>query len=161
MVGADRIIGVDLNNDKKALGERFGMTDFVNPSDVDDVVGAIVDMTDGGVDYSFECIGNTEVMRQALECCHKGWGESIIIGVAGSGQEISTRPFQLVTGRVWKGTAFGGAKGRTDVPGIVDWYMEGKINIDDLITHTFSLEDINQGFDVMHEGESIRSVVVY
>lgn len=161
MVGADRIIGVDLNNDKKALGEHFGMTDFVNPSEVDDVVSAIVDMTDGGVDYSFECIGNTEVMRQALECCHKGWGESIIIGVAGSGQEIATRPFQLVTGRVWKGTAFGGAKGRTDVPKIVDWYMDGKINIDDLITHTFSLQDINRGFDVMHEGESIRSVVVY
>ena len=161
MVGADRIIGVDLNNDKKALGEHFGMTDFVNPSEVDDVVSAIVDMTDGGVDFSFECIGNTEVMRQALECCHKGWGESIIIGVAGSGQEIATRPFQLVTGRVWKGTAFGGAKGRTDVPKIVDWYMDGKINIDDLITHTFSLQDINRGFDVMHEGESIRSVVVY
>ena len=161
MVGADRIIGVDLNNDKKALGEHFGMTDFVNPSEVDDVVSAIVDMTDGGIDYSFECIGNTEVMRQALECCHKGWGESIIIGVAGSGQEIATRPFQLVTGRVWKGTAFGGAKGRTDVPKIVDWYMDGKINIDDLITHTFSLQDINRGFDVMHEGESIRSVVVY
>ena len=161
MVGANRIIGVDLNNDKKALGEKFGMTDFINPGDVDDVVGAIVDMTDGGVDYSFECIGSTEVMRQALECCHKGWGESIIIGVAASGQEISTRPFQLVTGRVWKGTAFGGAKGRTDVPKIVDWYMDGKINIDDLITHTMPLEDINKGFDLMHEGESIRSVVIY
>lgn len=161
MVGADRIIGVDLNPDKRALAEKFGMTDFVNPDDVDDVVAAIVDMTDGGVDYSFECIGNVNVMRQALECCHKGWGESIIVGVAGSGQEIATRPFQLVTGRVWKGTAFGGAKGRTQVPGIVDWYMDGKINIDDLITHTFSLEDINKGFDVMHEGESIRSVVVY
>jgi S-(hydroxymethyl)glutathione dehydrogenase/alcohol dehydrogenase len=161
MVGADKIIGVDLNPDKKALGEKFGMTDFVNPSEVDDVVGAIVDMTDGGVDYSFECIGNTDVMRQALECCHKGWGESIIIGVAAAGTEISTRPFQLVTGRVWKGTAFGGAKGRTDVPKIVDWYMDGKINIDDLITHTFSLDDINKGFDVMHDGESIRSVVVY
>ncbi|NKC01522.1 MAG: S-(hydroxymethyl)glutathione dehydrogenase/class III alcohol dehydrogenase [Pseudomonadales bacterium] len=161
MVGADKIIGVDLNSDKKALGEKFGMTDFINPSEVDDVVGAIVDMTDGGVDYSFECIGNTDVMRQALECCHKGWGESIIIGVAASGTEIATRPFQLVTGRVWKGTAFGGAKGRTDVPKIVDWYMDGKINIDDLITHTFSLDDINKGFDVMHEGESIRSVVVY
>lgn len=161
MIGADRIIGVDLNNNKQALGEKFGMTDFVNPSEVDDVVGTIVDMTDGGVDYSFECIGNTEVMRQALECCHKGWGESIIIGVAASGKEIATRPFQLVTGRVWKGTAFGGAKGRTDVPKIVDWYMDGKINIDDLITHTFSLNEINQGFDVMHEGESIRSVVVY
>ena len=126
-----------------------------------DVVAAIVDMTDGGVDYSFECIGNTDVMRQALECCHKGWGESVIIGVAASGKEIATRPFQLVTGRVWRGTAFGGAKGRTQVPHIVDWYMDGKINIDDLITHTFSLEDINKGFDVMHEGESIRSVVVY
>lgn len=161
MVGADRIIGIDLNDDKRALGEQFGMTDFINPAEVDDVVGAIVDMTDGGVDYSFECIGNTEVMRQALECCHKGWGESIIIGVAAAGTEIATRPFQLVTGRVWKGTAFGGAKGRTEVPRIVDWYMEGKINIDDLITHTLSLEDINKGFDLMHSGESIRSVVVY
>jgi len=161
MVGADRIIGIDLNDDKRELAEKFGMTDFVNPSDVDDVVGAIVDLTDGGVEYSFECIGNTEVMRQALECCHKGWGESIIIGVAASGKEISTRPFQLVTGRVWRGTAFGGAKGRTQVPHIVDWYMQGKINIDDLITHTFALPDINQGFDVMHQGESIRSVVVY
>ncbi len=161
LVGADRIIGVDLNDDKRALAEQFGMTDFINPSDVDDVVAAIVDLTDGGVDYSFECIGNTDVMRQALECCHKGWGESIIIGVAAAGQEISTRPFQLVTGRVWRGTAFGGAKGRTQVPKIVDWYMQGKINIDDLITHTFSLEDINKGFDVMHEGESIRSVVIY
>ena len=161
IVGADRIIGIDLNNDKRALAEKFGMTDFINPEDVDDVVGAIVDMTDGGVDYSFECIGNTDVMRQALECCHKGWGESVIIGVAASGKEIATRPFQLVTGRVWRGTAFGGAKGRTQVPGIVDWYMDGKINIDDLITHTFSLDDINKGFDVMHEGESIRSVVLY
>lgn len=161
IVGADRIIGVDLNDDKKELATKFGMTDFINPSQVDDVVGAIVDLTDGGVDYSFECIGNTDVMRQALECCHKGWGESIVIGVAASGKEISTRPFQLVTGRVWKGTAFGGAKGRTQVPKIVDWYMDGKINIDDLITHTFSLEDINKGFDVMHEGESIRSVVIY
>ncbi|XOV83157.1 MAG: S-(hydroxymethyl)glutathione dehydrogenase/class III alcohol dehydrogenase [bacterium] len=161
MVGADRIIGVDLNNDKRALAEKFGMTDFINPGEVEDVVGAIVDLTDGGVDYSFECIGNTDVMRSALECCHKGWGESVIVGVAAAGKEISTRPFQLVTGRVWKGTAFGGAKGRTDVPKIVDWYMRGKINIDDLITHTFSLADINKGFDVMHEGESIRSVVVY
>ena len=161
LVGADRIIGVDLNPDKQALGEKFGMTDFINAGEVDDVVGAIVDLTDGGVDYSFECIGNTDVMRQALECCHKGWGESIIIGVAASGQEIATRPFQLVTGRVWKGTPFGGAKGRTDVPKIVDWYMDGKINIDDLITHTFNLDDINKGFDVMHEGESIRSVVIY
>ena len=161
LAGADRIIGVDLNAGKRALAERFGMTDFINPTDTDDVVGAIVDMTDGGVDYSFECIGNVEVMRQALECCHKGWGESIIIGVAGSGQEIATRPFQLVTGRVWRGTAFGGAKGRTDVPKIVDWYMNGKINIDDLITHTMPLGDINNAFELMHAGESIRSVVVY
>ena len=161
MVGADRIIGVDLNPGKKQLAEKFGMTDFINPAEVDDVVAAIVDLTDGGVDYSFECIGNVDVMRQALECCHKGWGESIIIGVAGSGQEIRTRPFQLVTGRVWRGTAFGGAKGRTDVPKIVDWYMSGKINIDDLITHTMPLERINEAFDLMHAGESIRSVVVY
>ncbi len=161
MVGADRIIGIDLNDDKRVLAEQFGMTDFINPGEVDDVVAAIVDLTDGGVDYSFECIGNTDVMRQALECCHKGWGESVIVGVAAAGKEISTRPFQLVTGRVWKGTAFGGARGRTDVPKIVDWYMQGKINIDDLITHTFSLEDINKGFDLMHKGESIRSVVVY
>ncbi len=161
LVGADRIIGVDLNEDKRELATRFGMTDFVNPSEVDDVVGAIVDLTDGGVDYSFECIGNVDVMRQALECCHKGWGESIIIGVAPAGAEISTRPFQLVTGRSWRGTAFGGAKGRTQVPKIVDWYMDGKINIDDLITHTLSLDEINTGFDLMHSGESIRSVVVY
>ena len=161
LAGAERIIGIDLNNDRKSLAERFGMTDFINPSDVHDTVQAVVDMTDGGVDYSFECIGNVDVMRQALECCHKGWGESIIIGVAGAGQEIATRPFQLVTGRVWKGTAFGGAKGRTDVPQIVDWYMDGKINIDDLITHKLSLEEINRGFDLMHAGESIRSVVVY
>ena len=161
LAGAECIIGIDLNNDRKPLAERFGMTDFINPSDVHDTVQAVVDMTDGGVDYSFECIGNVDVMRQALECCHKGWGESIIIGVAGAGQEIATRPFQLVTGRVWKGTAFGGAKGRTDVPQIVDWYMDGKINIDDLITHELSLEDINRGFDLMHAGESIRSVVVY
>ncbi len=161
LVGADRIIGVDLNPAKRPLAEKFGMTDFINPADVDDVVAAIVDLTDGGVDYSFECIGNVNVMRQALECCHKGWGESIIIGVAGAGQEISTRPFQLVTGRVWRGTAFGGARGRTDVPRIVDWYMNGKINIDDLITHTLSLDDINHGFELMHRGESIRSVVVY
>ena len=161
LVGADRIIGVDLNAAKKPLAEKFGMTDFVNPAEVDDVVGAIVDLTDGGVDYSFECIGSVQVMRQAQECCHKGWGESIIIGVAASGQEISTRPFQLVTGRVWRGTAFGGAKGRTDVPKIVDWYMNGKINIDDLITHTLSLDQINEAFDLMHAGESIRSVVVY
>ncbi|MBA04437.1 MAG: S-(hydroxymethyl)glutathione dehydrogenase/class III alcohol dehydrogenase [Gammaproteobacteria bacterium] len=161
IAGADKIIGVDLNADKVVLAEQFGMTHFVNPTDVEDVVGAIVDLTDGGVDYSFECIGNVDVMRQALECCHKGWGESIIIGVAGAGQEIATRPFQLVTGRVWKGTAFGGAKGRTDVPRIVDWYMEGKINIDDLITHTMPLDEINTAFDLMHEGKSIRSVVVY
>ena len=161
LAGADRIIGVDLNPQRRTLAEQFGMTDFINSTDVDGVVEAIVELTDGGVDYSFECIGNTDVMRQALECCHKGWGESIIIGVAAAGREIATRPFQLVTGRVWRGTAFGGAKGRTDVPQIVDWYMDGKINIDDLITHTFSLDEINAGFDVMHSGESIRSVVVY
>lgn len=163
MIGADKIIGVDLNESKVPLATKFGMTDFVNPSKIgkDKVVEAITDLTGGGVDYSFECIGNVEVMRQALECCHKGWGESIIIGVAGAGQEIATRPFQLVTGRVWKGTAFGGAKGRTDVPKIVDWYMDGKINIDDLITHVMPLEDINKGFDLMHAGESIRAVVTY
>ena len=161
LAGAQRIIGVDLNPQRRALAEQFGMTDFINPNEVDSVVEAIIAMTDGGVDYSFECIGNTDVMRDALECCHKGWGESIIIGVAAAGREIATRPFQLVTGRVWRGTAFGGAKGRTDVPQIVDWYMEGKINIDDLITHTFSLDEINQGFEVMHQGQSIRSVVVY
>ena len=161
IAGADRIIGVDVNPGKRPLAERFGMTDFLDPGQVDDTVAAIVDMTDGGVDYSFECIGNVDVMRQALECCHKGWGESIIIGVAGAGQEIGTRPFQLVTGRVWRGTAFGGAKGRTDVPKIVDWYMDGKINIDDLITHTMPLADINDAFELMHAGESIRSVVVY
>ena len=161
IVGADRIIGVDINADKRPLAEKFGMTDFINPTVVDDVVDSIVDLTSGGVDYSFECIGNVDVMRQALECCHKGWGESIIIGVAASGKEISTRPFQLVTGRVWRGTAFGGARGRTDVPGIVDWYMDGKINIDDLITHTMPLDDINQAFELMHEGKSIRSVVTF
>jgi len=161
IVGADRIIGVDINADKRPLAEKFGMTDFINPTVVDDVVASIVDLTSGGVDYSFECIGNVDVMRQALECCHKGWGESIIIGVAASGKEISTRPFQLVTGRVWRGTAFGGARGRTDVPGIVDWYMDGKINIDDLITHTMPLDDINQAFELMHEGKSIRSVVTF
>ncbi len=161
IVGADRIIGVDVNPGKRELAEKFGMTDFIDARNEEDVVAAIVDMTDGGVDYSFECIGNVNVMRQALECCHKGWGESIIIGVAGSGQEIATRPFQLVTGRVWRGTAFGGAKGRTEVPRIVDWYMDGKINIDDLITHTMSLDAINDAFDLMHEGKSIRSVVVY
>ena len=161
MVGASRIIGIDLNPSKVALAKKFGMTDFINPKDVDNVVQAIIDMTNGGVDYSFECIGNTDVMRQALECCHKGWGESVIIGVAGAGTEISTRPFQLVTGRVWRGSAFGGARGRTDVPKIVDWYMNGHINIDDLITHTMPLDKINDAFDLMHEGKSIRSVVMY
>ncbi len=162
LVGADIIVGVDLNPAKRELAERFGMTHFVNPAEVEgDLVPYLVDLTKGGADYSFECIGNVGVMRQALECCHKGWGESIIIGVAGSGQEISTRPFQLVTGRVWRGTAFGGAKGRTEVPRIVDWYMDGKINIDDLITHTMPLEDINKAFDLMHAGESIRSVVQF
>ena len=161
MVGADKIIGVDINDSKKGLAEAFGMTDFINPNDVDNVVESIVSLTDGGADYSFECIGNVNTMRQALECSHKGWGESFIIGVAGAGQEISTRPFQLVTGRSWKGSAFGGARGRTDVPKIVDWYMDGKINIDDLITHKMPLEDINKAFDLMHEGKSIRSVVLY
>lgn len=161
MVGASRIIGIDINPAKVPLATIFGMTDFINPKDVPNIVEAIVDMTKGGVDYSFECIGNVKTMRQALECCHKGWGESVVIGVAGAGQEISTRPFQLVTGRVWRGSAFGGARGRTDVPKIVEWYMEGKINIDDLITHTMPLEQINTAFDVMHAGESIRSVVVY
>ena len=161
MVGADRIIGVDINAEKIDLARSFGMTDFINPADVDDVSQAIVDLTDGGVDYSFECIGNVNTMRQALECCHKGWGESYIIGVAGAGQEISTRPFQLVTGRVWRGTAFGGARGRTDVPKIVDWYMSGKIQIDPLITHTMPLEEINKAFDLMHAGKSIRSVVIF
>ncbi|MEO7852854.1 MAG: S-(hydroxymethyl)glutathione dehydrogenase/class III alcohol dehydrogenase [Rubrivivax sp.] len=161
MVGANKIIGVDLNPAREALGRQFGMTHFVNPKSVDNVVDAIVQLTDGGADYSFECIGNTTTMRQALECCHRGWGKSVIIGVAESGKEISTRPFQLVTGRVWMGTAFGGARGRTDVPKIVDWYMDGKINIDDLITHRLPLERINEGFDLMKAGESIRSVVVY
>ena len=162
MVGANMIVGVDLNDSKKALGEKFGMTHFVNPKEVDgDLAPYLVELTGGGADYSFECIGNVNTMRQALECAHKGWGESIIIGVAGAGQEISTRPFQLVTGRTWKGTAFGGARGRTDVPKIVDWYMDGKINIDDMITHTMPLEEINTAFDLMHEGKSIRSVVVY
>ena len=161
LVGASRIIGIDTNPSKVPLATQFGMTDFLNPTEVDDVVAEIVAMTRGGVDYSFECIGNVQVMRQALECCHKGWGESCIIGVAGAGQEISTRPFQLVTGRSWRGTAFGGARGRTDVPKIVDWYMEGRLNIDDLITHTMPLDQINTAFDLMHAGESIRSVVVY
>ena len=161
MVGASSIIGVDLNDSKVELARKFGMTDFINPKEVDDVTDAIVDLTGGGVDYSFECIGNVNTMRQALECTHKGWGESYIIGVAGAGQEIATRPFQLVTGRSWKGTAFGGARGRTDVPKIVDWYMDGKINIDDLITHSMSLEKINEAFDLMHQGKSIRSVVLF
>lgn len=161
MVGADRIIGIDLNDDREKLAREFGMTDFINPRDIDDVTEAIIELTGGGVDYSFECIGNTTTMRQALECCHKGWGESFIIGVAGAGQEISTRPFQLVTGRAWRGSAFGGARGRSDVPKIVDWYMNGKIQIDPLITHTMPLEDINKAFDLMHEGKSIRSVVLF
>ena len=162
LAGANMIVGVDLNPSRKALAEKFGMTHFVNPKEVEgDLVPYLVNLTKGGADYSFECIGNVDVMRQALECCHKGWGVSVIIGVAGAGQEIKTRPFQLVTGRVWKGTAFGGAKGRRDVPKIVDWYMDGKINIDDLITHKLKLEDINKGFDLMHSGESIRSVVVF
>ena len=162
MVGADMIVGVDINPAKRSLAEKFGMTHFVNPKEVEgDLVPYLVDLTKGGADYSFECIGNVKVMRQALECCHKGWGVSVIIGVAGAGEEISTRPFQLVTGRVWKGSAFGGARGRTDVPKIVDWYMEGKINIDDLITHTMPLERINDAFDLMHKGESIRSVVIF
>jgi S-(hydroxymethyl)glutathione dehydrogenase/alcohol dehydrogenase len=163
MVGADKIIGVDLNPAKADMARKFGMTHFVNPDEVghDKVVQAIVDLTGGGADFSFECIGNVLTMRQALECCHRGWGESIIIGVAPSGTEIATRPFQLVTGRVWKGSAFGGARGRTDVPKIVDWYMEGKINIDDLITHTMPLKQINTAFDLMHGGKSIRSVVTF
>jgi S-(hydroxymethyl)glutathione dehydrogenase/alcohol dehydrogenase len=162
LAGADMIIGVDLNPGRIEMAKKFGMTHFVNPKDHgQDLVAHLVELTKGGADYSFECIGNTDVMRQALECCHRGWGVSVIIGVAASGKEISTRPFQLVTGRVWKGTAFGGARGRTDVPKIVDWYMEGKINIDDLITHTMPLDKINDGFDLMTRGESIRSVVVY
>jgi S-(hydroxymethyl)glutathione dehydrogenase/alcohol dehydrogenase len=153
---------VDINPQREALGRAFGMTHFVNPTEVTgDLVPYLVDLTGGGADYSFECIGNVDVMRQALECCHKGWGTSIIIGVAPAGAEISTRPFQLVTGRNWRGTAFGGAKGRTEVPKIVDWYMDGKINIDDLITHTMPLEEINTAFDLMHEGKSIRSVVTF
>jgi S-(hydroxymethyl)glutathione dehydrogenase/alcohol dehydrogenase len=161
MVGADRIIGVDINPGREEMARQFGMTHFVNPKNVENVVDAIVQITDGGADYSFECIGNVQTMRQALECCHKGWGQSIIIGVAEAGKEIATRPFQLVTGRVWKGSAFGGARGRTDVPKIVDWYMENKINIDDLITHTLPLERINEGFELMTSGQSIRSVVLY
>ena len=162
MVGASMIVGVDLNPAKKALAEKFGMTHFVNPKEVEeDLVSYLVDLTQGGADYSFECIGNVKVMRQALECCHKGWGVSVIVGVAGAGEEIATRPFQLVTGRVWKGTAFGGARGRTDVPKIVDWYMNGQINIDDLITHVMPLEKINDAFELMHQGESIRSVITF
>ena len=162
LAGADIIVGVDINPARESLAAQFGMTHFVNPKEVEgDLVPYLVDLTKGGADYSFECVGNVDLMRQALECCHKGWGESIIIGVAGAGQEISTRPFQLVTGRVWKGTAFGGARGRTDVPKIVDWYMDGKINIDDLITHKMPLDKINDAFDLMHSGESIRSVVEY
>jgi S-(hydroxymethyl)glutathione dehydrogenase/alcohol dehydrogenase len=162
LAGANMIVGVDINPARESLARKFGMTHFVNPKEVSgDLVGHLVELTKGGADYSFECIGNVKTMRQALECCHKGWGESVIIGVAGAGQEIATRPFQLVTGRVWRGTAFGGARGRTDVPRIVDWYMDRKINIDDLITHTMPLERINDAFDLMHEGKSIRSVVVY
>jgi S-(hydroxymethyl)glutathione dehydrogenase/alcohol dehydrogenase len=162
LAGADMIVGVDINPARKELAEKFGMTHFVNPKEVDgDIVQYLVALTKGGADYTFECVGNTTLMRQALECCHKGWGVSTVIGVAGAGQEISTRPFQLVTGRVWKGSAFGGARGRTDVPKIVDWYMEGKINIDDLITHVMPLERINEAFDLMHEGKSIRTVVTF
>lgn len=163
LVGADKIIGVDINPGRRAIAEQFGMTDFIDVNEVGagNVVDRVIELTGGGADYSFDCTGNTDVMRQALECCHRGWGQSIIIGVADAGKEISTRPFQLVTGRVWKGTAFGGARGRTDTPKIVDWYMDKKIEIDPLITHTMPLEDINKAFDLMHRGESIRSVVVY
>jgi S-(hydroxymethyl)glutathione dehydrogenase/alcohol dehydrogenase len=162
IAGANMIVGVDVNPARKELAGKFGMTHFVNPGEVEgDLAPYLVNLTGGGADYSFECIGNVDVMRAALECCHKGWGVSVIIGVAGAGQEIRTRPFQLVTGRVWKGTAFGGAKGRRDVPRIVDWYMEGKINIDDLITHRLELAEINNGFELMREGKSIRSVVVF
>jgi len=162
MVGANMIVGVDVNPAREALARKFGLTHFVNPNDVqEDLVAYLVSLTGGGADFSFECVGNVKLMRQALECCHRGWGVSVIIGVAGSGQEIATRPFQLVTGRVWKGTAFGGARGRTDVPKIVDWYMDGRINIDDLITHVLPLERINDGFDLMHAGTSIRAVVRY
>jgi S-(hydroxymethyl)glutathione dehydrogenase/alcohol dehydrogenase len=160
LAGADKIVGVDINPAREALARKFGMTHFINPLGKE-VVAEIIELTGGGADYSFECVGNVDLMRQALECCHRGWGVSVIIGVAGSGQEIRTRPFQLVTGRVWKGTAFGGARGRTDVPKIVDWYMEGKLDIDSLITHKLVLPDINRAFDLMHSGESIRSVVVY
>jgi S-(hydroxymethyl)glutathione dehydrogenase/alcohol dehydrogenase len=162
MVGAGMIVGVDLNPEREAIARKFGMTHFVNPKDIQgDLVGHLVELTRGGADYSFECVGNVKLMRQALECCHKGWGQCIIIGVAGAGQEISTRPFQLVTGRVWKGSAFGGARGRTDVPRIVDWYMDNKINIDDLITHVLPHAEVNKAFDLMHHGESIRTVLTY
>lgn len=161
MVGADKIIGIDINPAREAMAREFGMTHFLNPKETENIVDAIVQLTGGGADYSFECIGHTQIMRQALECTHKGWGRSIIIGVAEAGAEISTRPFQLVTGRKWEGSAFGGARGRTDVPKIVDWYMEGKIKIDPLITHTLKLEDINEGFQLMKAGKSIRSVVIY
>ena len=162
LVGADKIIGVDINPAREAIGKKYGMTHFVNPRELaGDLVAHLIELTGGGADYSFECVGNVDLMRQALECCHRGWGESIIIGVAGAGQEIKTRPFQLVTGRVWRGSAFGGARGRTDVPKIVDWYMEGKIDIDSMITHTLPLERINEGFDLMKRGESIRTVVTY
>ncbi len=162
LAGADMIVGVDINPAREALARKLGLTHFVNPNDVKgDLVAALVDLTKGGADYSFECVGNTKLMRQALECCHRGWGVSVIIGVAGAGQEISTRPFQLVTGRVWKGSAFGGARGRTDVPKIVDWYMDGKIDIDSLITHKLPLARINEAFHLMHEGESIRTVIAF
>ena len=162
MVGANMIVGVDLNPNKREMAQKFGMTHFVNPREVEgDLVPYLVDLTKGGADYSFECIGNINVMRQALECCHKGWGVSVIVGVAGAGQEISTRPFQLVTGRVWKGTAFGGAKGRTDVPKIVDWYMDGKIDIDSLVTQVMPIDKINEAFDLMHKGQSIRTVLTF
>jgi S-(hydroxymethyl)glutathione dehydrogenase/alcohol dehydrogenase len=162
MVGANMIVGVDRNNGRQSMAEKFGMTHFVNPGEIgEDLVPYLVNLTDGGADFSFECIGNVKVMRQALECCHRGWGTSIIIGVAGAGQEISTRPFQLVTGRNWRGTAFGGARGRTDVPKFVDWYMNGKINIDDLITHVLPFAQINKGFELLRKGESIRTVLTY
>ncbi|HCK26975.1 MAG TPA: S-(hydroxymethyl)glutathione dehydrogenase, partial [Alcanivorax sp.] len=162
MAKAERIIAIDVNNDKEKIARQFGATDFINPKDYSNSIQeVIVELTDGGVDYSFECIGNVNVMRSALECCHKGWGESIIIGVAGAGEEISTRPFQLVTGRVWKGSAFGGVKGRTELPGYVDRYMKGEIKIDEFVTHTMPLDDINKAFDLMHEGKSIRSVILY
>ncbi|MEO0408472.1 MAG: zinc-binding dehydrogenase, partial [Cyanobacteria bacterium P01_A01_bin.135] len=162
MVGADKIVGVDINSSKRAIAEKFGMTHFVNPKEVEgDLVPYLVDLTGGGADYTFECVGNVKLMRQALESCHKGWGECTVIGVAGAGEEISTRPFQLVTGRVWRGSAFGGARGRTDVPKIVDWYMDGKLNIDDLITHVMPVEQVNEAFDLMHRGESIRTVLTF